>query len=244
MANASKTTLLFMNLKEGQDVNIKVGQVEIKTEKTAKLLGMNMTDDQQWAKHTNLTISALNKRFFLICRMKNKINNKNLKTLANSIFNAKLRYGIHLCAKVRLANEDPIQGFMEELQKAQNKMLRLLNNTRIKDMITTKSILIKLNMLSANQINAQVKLTEIWKARNVDNYPIQCQELKYDEDTRNTRASKRGDLVSDAATTKSQMTFINDAIKVWNAAPISIKNSKTLTNAKSEIRQFVATLPI
>ena len=155
-----------------------------------------------------------------------------------------MRYGIHLCGKVRLSNEDPTQGFMEELQKAQNKMLRLLNNSRIKDKITTKSILAKLNMLSANQINAQVKLIEIWKARNVENYPIHCQKIKYDQDTRTTRASKRGDLITEASTVKSQATFINDAIKIWNAAPLIIKNSKTLAIAKKEIRKFVTTLPI
>ena len=51
-------------------------------------------------------------------------------------------------------------------------------------------------------------------------------------------------MVSDAATAKSQTTFVNDAIKIWNAAPITIKNSKTLAIAKKEIRKFVTTLPI
>ena len=41
VANATKTTLLFMNLKEEQDVKVKVGEAEIKREKSAKLLGMN-----------------------------------------------------------------------------------------------------------------------------------------------------------------------------------------------------------
>ena len=27
-------------------------------------------------------------------------------------------------------------------------------------------------MLSVNQMNAQIKMTEIWKASNVDNYPL------------------------------------------------------------------------
>ena len=75
VANPTKTSLLFMNLKGELDIKINIGEAEIKREKSAKLLGMNMTDDQQWNKHINLTISALNKRFFLICRMRNKINN-------------------------------------------------------------------------------------------------------------------------------------------------------------------------
>ena len=52
-----------------------------------------------------------------------------------------MRYGIHLYGKVRTTEEDTTQGVMGEIQKAQNKMLRLLNNSRIKDKICTKSIM-------------------------------------------------------------------------------------------------------
>ena len=62
---------------------------------------------------------------------------------------------------------------MDDLEKSQNKLFRLLNNTRIKDKIKTKSIAQNLKMLSVNQINAQVKLTEMWKAQNIEDYPIQ-----------------------------------------------------------------------
>ena len=82
-------------------------------------------------------------------------------------------------------------------------------------------------MLSANQVNAQVKLTEIWKSRNIENYPIYSQRLNYNPESRGTRASNRGDLVTEASTVKSQATFLNDAIKIWNTAPINIKNCKT-----------------
>ena len=58
------------------------------------------------------------------------------------------------------------------------------------------------------------------------------------------RASNRGVLVIDATTQKSQATFLNDAFKIWNAAPVVIKNSNTLSIAKKEIRKFVTTLPI
>ena len=244
VANATKTTLLLLNLKGEQDVTIKVGNVVIKQEKSAKLLGMNMTDDQHWIKHINLTISALNKRYFLICRMKNKINNKSLRILANSIFNSKMRYGIHLCGKVRITEGDSTQGVMDEIQKAQNKMLRLLNNSRIKDKISTKSIMANLNMLSVNQVNAQVKLTEIWKSINIENYPIQSQKVNYNMEARATRASNRGDLMIEASTLKSQATFLNDAFKIWNEAPTIIKTSKSLSIAKKEIRKYVTTLPI
>ena len=65
---------------------------------------------------------------------------------------------------------------MSQLQKSQNKLLRFLNNSRISDKISTKSMLEKHNMLAVNQINAQIKLTEMWKALNDPDqqFPLTC----------------------------------------------------------------------
>jgi hypothetical protein len=54
----------------------------------------------------------------------------------------------------------------------QNNLLRTLNGTKIKDMVSISTLLEKFNLLSANQLNASVKLLEIWKALNVHNYPL------------------------------------------------------------------------
>ena len=131
-----------------------------------------------------------------------------------------------------------------EIQKVQNKLFRLLNNSTIKDKIPTKNIANDLNMLSVNQINAQVKLTKIWKSLNVDDYP-QIGSLKTCNDAhRASRATTRGDLVIKGKTELRQSSFINDAAKIWNNAPISVKQCKTLFGAKREIKKFVLTLPI
>ena len=36
-----------------------------------------------------------------------------------------------------------------------------------------KQIFKETNLLSVNQINAQIKLTEVWKSQNTDSYPIE-----------------------------------------------------------------------
>ena len=52
------------------------------------------------------------------------------------------------------------------IQKIQNKMLRFINNVSLKEHKTTESLLEKTKMLSVNRINAQTKITEVWKALN------------------------------------------------------------------------------
>ena len=51
------------------------------------------------------------------------------------------------------------------IQKTQNKLTRFLNNSKISDKISTKTLLKNINGLSVNQLNAQIKLTELWKSQ-------------------------------------------------------------------------------
>ena len=54
---------------------------------------------------------------------------------------------------------------MKELQKSQNKLLRVLTGKKVSDRIKIDDIIKSLQMMSVNQIAAQVKLSEIWKAQ-------------------------------------------------------------------------------
>ena len=87
-----------------------------------------------------------------------------MKKVADSIFNSKIGYGLQLKGKVRTQEGDG--GMQKDLRAMQNKMIRSLNNVKITDRNTTESLFKKVNLLSVNQTNAQIKLTEIWKAFN------------------------------------------------------------------------------
>ena len=60
------------------------------------------------------------------------------------------------------------KGLKKDLQKTQNKLIRFLNKSTIKDKVIMVSMLRKLNMASVNQLNAQIKLTETWKSLNLN----------------------------------------------------------------------------
>ena len=110
-------------------------------------------------------------------KKKKYVNRTALKTIADSLFNSKIRYGLQLLGKVRLSEEDETQSWLKNVQLMQNKLTRFLNGSFVKDKISTKSILNNLNMLSVNQMNAQIKLSEAWKVTNVPDYPTKW-ELK------------------------------------------------------------------
>ena len=136
---------------------------------------------------------------------------------------------------------------MKELQKTQNKMLRFLNKTRVSDKINTGSILNKFNMVSVNQLNAQIKLCETWKALKMNpdnNNGIGALRITHVEGQRERRSAYNGNLLEPGGSNKAKKTFINDSARVWNKAPQSLKSSASLYLAKKEIKSFVKTLPI
>ena len=70
-------------------------------------------------------------------------------------------------------------------------------------------------MLSVNQMNAQIKLNEIWKYVHVHNYPIKTMALKRGDEAVNTRAVSLGVLNEAKVRSTSEKVFINDAIHIW-----------------------------
>ena len=84
---------------------------------------------------------------------------------------------------------------MKELQKTQNKLLRFLNKSRIVDKVNSKVILDNLNMCSVNQLSAQIKLTETWKALKSNNSnALNSLKMTQMEGQRESRAASSGNL--------------------------------------------------
>ena len=65
-------------------------------------------------------------------------------------------------------------------------------------------------MLSVNQLQAQIKLTEMWKASNVSSYPLTIGKMKHPLDSRVTRSVTSENLREP----KSKHTFIGGATRL------------------------------
>ena len=91
--------------------------------------------------------------------------------VVHSLWLSKLCYGLQLCTRVQLTNEEKKCELMKSLQLTQNRMLRTVNDSKIKDKISTVTLLNKFGLLSVNQLAAQIKLTEVWKSLQVVGHP-------------------------------------------------------------------------
>ena len=169
---------------------------------------------------------------------------KSVLKLVDGLFKSKLRYGIQLLGKVRTSSEDLEGAGFKALQLVQNNLLRTLNGSKIKDMVSIMSMLSKFKLLSANQLNASVKLLEMWKALNMDDYPLVINRQELNREGVSTRADLTSRPIELGKTVLTQRSSVSDAIHIWNKSPTIVTDSLTIYQAKKEIRTFVKSLPI
>jgi len=144
---------------------------------------------------------------------------KRLQCIVDSLWTSKLRYGLQLCTEARLTEDQPKNQGVTMVQRAQNKMLRVLDGAQIVDQKSTKILLEEQNMLSVNQMAAQIKLTEMWKASNDPQYPIKMKIRENQEEGMGTRSVTPGDLTERGGLAQAKKSFTIDAAKVCNKAP-------------------------
>ena len=166
---------MILNQKQDLKVNpicINIGNEIIKAESSAKLLGVTLGYDQKWKSQIQSIVSNLNSRLYLLRRLARSISNDRLKRIADSLYTSKVRYGLQLYGKVRLGVLDPTDTLLDNLQTTLNKFARFIHGSSLMDKISTKTIFKETDLLSINQLNAQIKLLEIWKSKNIASYPI------------------------------------------------------------------------
>ena len=135
-----------------------------------------MDSNQKWKSQIQGiggTISNLNSRLYLLRRLSRVISKDRMRRISDSLYTSKIRYGVQLFGKARLNELNPTEALLESLQVIQNKFARFVHGSSLIDHINNKVIYKETNLLSVNQINAQIKLTKVWKSLNVDSYPIQ-----------------------------------------------------------------------
>ena len=108
---------------------------------------------------------------------------------------------------------DPTDSLLDSLQVAQNKFARFVHGSTLMDRINTKIIFKETNLLSVNQINAQIKLLEVWKSKNYDSYPIQWPNRKDQINREGLKSSNKPDLVIKGKSFLQSLTFISFRIQ-------------------------------
>ena len=104
----------------------------------------------------------------------------------------------------------------------------------------------KFELLSVNQLAAQIKLTEAWKSVHLEGYAIVLEPYNKNRPLNNHELRIQSNRVfNDSAKSKmASHSFNVDAAKLWNLAPTSVTNATTLIIAKRAINLLVKSFPV
>ena len=102
----------------------------------------------------------------------------------------------------------------------------------------------KLEWLSLNQMSSEIRLIEVWKGLNVDNYCMNDIFEKAESNQGRTRSAGLNKLKNCFKTKIRENSFAYPSIQLWNAAPSEVTTADTEAKARKAIKLFVKTLPI
>ena len=81
-------------------------------------------------------------------------------------------------------------------------------------------------IVSVNQTAAQIKLLEMWKAKNMADYPLNIKFQTEEREEISTRGDSSGKAIEVDKTSKARKSFIGDATRIWNNAPAGLKRAR------------------
>ena len=67
----------------------------------------------------------------------------------------------------------------------------------------------------------------VWKALNVEDYPLEIKQQSNDPDRVGTRACQRGRPIDIGMTNLTKNSSVSDAVRIWNSAPLEITKATT-----------------
>ena len=124
----------------------------------------------KWSHHIEKLESNLRSRLYSLRKMEQSIPRSQLKDIAESIFGSILRYAIGLYCPIKIKESDPEPSSINAIRVTHNDVMRLLCKSRREERKPIKEMLDKLDWLSLNQMSCEVRLIEVWKSINIENY--------------------------------------------------------------------------
>ena len=104
----------------------------------------------------------------------------------------------------------------------------------------------KFNLMSVNQLAAEIKLLEVWKSLNVEGCPLKLEPYNAKPEGNNHVLRSQPNIIfCDTARLQMSNSSLNiDAARLWNVAPTLVRNALTIVEAKRVIKNHCKTLPV
>jgi len=243
VANASKTGLLvFRPTRQAQcpPLSVNLAGEDITEVFEEKILGLIVNNELKWNGHVSKLQNECHYHLYVLRRLRHILTNAQLTTIAEGIIMSRLRYCLPVFGSefVRLRDTDIRSSVINNLQKIQNDMLRIITSKQRRDHERIADMLADTKMLSINQLAAYSILLETWRAKT-SAIPHLSSLLTYG---RSDERTLRSDTTKNASASSCE-PFAMCAAQLWNLTSERFKDTKSIIVAKKEARTTAAQLP-
>ena len=144
---------------------------------------------------------------------------------------------------IRIKPNDPNHTSINGIEVIYNDLLRLLCSSKRGNRKPRQELLAQVGWLSINQMSCEIRLIEVWKSLNLDNYCLKEMFEKINS-SQTTRLVNKIRLKANFKTRLRESSFHYPSVQVWNSAPLSVTKATSESQARNAIREYVKTLPI
>ena len=251
MANASKTGFLVFKRFASKDppISIKVGNAMVTESDSEKVLGLRVSSAMGWREHVlgqGGVLSTIYQRLVLLRRLLYQLPRNCLRPIVDGLILSKVRYGLDVFGRVRLAETDAVSREEHMVQVALNDVMRLMCGVKMTDKVSIEKLMERSGIPSLNQMSAQSTLLTAWKIMNGHSPSLTSlvQEVSPKGSGRVTKSQVRRDLLYPRGNAIVRDSFRFRAARIWNSAPMELKNAESVTSAKRLIKNFTKNLPV
>ena len=240
--NPEKAALLYNSNGMSAEIILEnIGEENIKSSYSEKLLGIHINSDFKFSTHVDRIGIELRKRIGILKRIKQRIPKKKLIIIAESIFNSKIRYGIAVYLKPIFEKEElKVNKLSEEarsLQTLQNRMIRTILGINVKRHVNMQHLRNKMKMFSINQMCIYHTLLE---AHNVvKNNSSEKIQRKWAKTNQKYDFRSSNDLKVPKKPKVNCTGFAYSGSKLFNSLPSNIKDTMDSVRFKTLIKKWI-----
>ena len=178
----------------------------------------------------------------LIRRLSWHFPNSLLKQIVFGLVISSLRYGLSVYGPVRMNDTEAKNSQCSHLQKILNENMRILARKKLSDRVSIENLISLTNLPSVNRLSIADKLMEVWKSFNISGYPSSNIFTKIEKPPHlMLRSNTRGDMLIPFG---SKNDLVKVCTRLWNDAPLEIRQATSHNIAKNRILKYVRKFPI
>ena len=224
--NAGKCHLLVTN--HDADVSVNIDGEIIKGSKSVKLLGLYIDNKLDFNEHISKICKTVSLKLHALTRISPYLNIERLRIIMKAFIESQFSY----CPLIWMFHSQTLNNRINRLHE---RALRLVYKNSIS---TFEELLEKDNSFTVHHRNLQKLVTEIYKAKHNLSPPFMKEIFRDSINPYNLHRNPEFKNSNIHSVSNGSETISFRGPKTWALVPDYIKNSKSLTEFKSQIRNW------